>query len=262
MMRWLLLNNGGRLHRLLGHDFKDHADGSLYLRILVTPTDSGNGELHVSYHASGQVNFRGPFQGTTHCEPTFSITRRQPLLVVSLADITRLKAVDAPGKGDEVLELRPVATGPVAFALAIAADMGPPAPGVMVITYPEWFRLLVEPIAPLPMNEGAKGRALAANGLYPNALLAPDEALIRFQQKRQGGQGLIFNWEPNTGVLRIIFETPMRVPPEATLIFERDDVVAEPIKITTAEARFRLKGRGGYLKEPVPITSLVLDAEL
>ena len=54
----------------------------------------------------------------------------------------------------------------------------------------------------------------------------------------------------------------MRVPPELTVEFFDADLSAEVTYCTTYEVRFKVKGRGGYKKDWVPIKGFTLDAEL
>ncbi len=87
--------------------------------------------------------------------------------------------------------------------------------------------------------------------------------LIAFQQKLHGvNQPIIFS--PNSeGVHKIIFDTPMRVAPEVTIIFEDETLQAEMLEKTRAVIKYKVKDRSGqYIKGDKPFSRILLSAEL
>jgi hypothetical protein len=290
-MRKILIRHQNQIYKFLNWEFHDDRDGSLYIvfdRVGKGPgmtwsSRTGNvpveyeredQKFKISYHPCGHVRFHN-IAGrpkSIHCEPIYAITRKQPLSFISIPGITSLELADETEEADVFCDWVANATERVTFWV----ELGPPdletpfepSNGPLVgVTYDRWFTIFIS-IGPSPFSipEGVPDQAIirmVPDQDFFTERVSQEQAVINFHQARAGVQHeAITSFQPNSGVYPIIFAVPMRIPPKLMVDFYDGDLRAEVIHCTTYEARFRVKGPGGYKNQWVPIKGFSLDAEL
>ena len=225
-------------------------------------------KLHISYHTSGRVNFHGATAQPIFCEPLFALTQPQNIGCISVPGATALSPA-ADAEGFATVELPTELDGRITFHLTLMPPGASPLPGTLaVINYENWFgiAMLVAPLPfEIPEDLGSHViKAFPTKGKYASQQLSCDQALISFHQKRANTPAsIVTSWQPASGVYRIVFAVPMRVPPRATIQFANPRVTAEIDRVTRSEIRFKARGPTGYIKShPEPIVHFELDAEL
>jgi hypothetical protein len=289
-LRRLLIRQGGSLYRFLQFEFRDGADGSFNLVFdrelhgregTVWGSAPGSqprtfdgpiGRFRISYHTTGRVNFHSLEATSIFCEPIFAIREPQHLVTISIPSIDNLTSAPADLEKEAVLELPSDLTGRIIFALSLVPDSFTfDELPLALINYHTWFGLAVWfgelPFAVPPDFVQHVITVFPSQGRYAAQNVAQDQALISFHQKRAGSSDMVYYWEPNTGVYRVVFAVPMRIRPRLQVEFVDPDIRAEEIPPTqrmaeTAEIRFRAIGRGGYLRMRQPIAAIELHAEL
>jgi hypothetical protein len=289
-LRRLLIQQATEIYRFLQFEFRDGADGSLNIvfdrKPLGTERSNWNSlpdserrkyvglakEFRISYHATGRVNFHNADFGSIFCEPTFAISRPQQLLTVSVPSIDKLTSAAPELAREAVIHMDPRLSGRVTFAISLVPDgFEFQESPLALIGYQGWFGIAVcfgELPFPVPSDlQHHILKVVPSVGRHLTQVLRQDQALISVHQKREGRSGLIYEWEPNEGVYRVIFSVPMRIKPRLRVEFADSSIHAEEMPasrrtIETAEIRFRAVGKGGYLRTPQVILSIELDAEL
>jgi hypothetical protein len=239
-------------------------DGSLYLSL-----KKQNGEgIDVSYHATGTIHYKSPLDRCLFAEPTSRVTSVFKFLLLSIPAIERLDTLEATSDEDGVLEMPEDLVGRVQFGFTISPHGTGADPAVAVDFWP-LFRLSVfvtYPAPPVPPE--CRDRLVCEAptvGLSDRILMDEAEALCRFQQNWHSHPSSLILYPPNQeGVWRMVTPVPMRIPPRVTLRFEDPTLQVEEkrsAKNPNADIRFKVKGKGGFIKHCVPIRSIQLDAE-
>jgi hypothetical protein len=270
-MHRLILRTPHASYRMFGLEFRDDADGSLYIETASAkqPDGSGGKKLRISYHATGRINYQGVANTISYGEPIFAISQAQPLLCLSLAEIDRLPKIEAPRPDDLVIDVAVAPQGRFSLYVTMTPPDAPPLePNALVVTYEGWFAIQII-TGPPPREDIAPGinRVLALKGLFDDQQLGQEQALIFFHQKRMGVKDLLVYWEAANNRFRLIFSVPMRIPPALEILFAEPNLEAVPLEplvrnTATAELRFKVRGPGGFLSVPPNITKLALHAEL
>jgi hypothetical protein len=271
-MRRLIFRTPNASYRAFAFEFKDDKDGSFYIETgsAAQAGGSGGNTQRVSYHATGRINYNGPINTTTYGEPIFGISQSQMLFCAAFADLDELAQVTDARSDDLVLDVMVAANQRLSLYVWITPpDAGPLQADALVITYADWFAIQICPgAAPVANIVHDTNRIAAAAGRFPDQQVGQEKALIFVHQKRTGVKDLLIWWEmADKPRFRVIFSVPMRIPPKLEVTFADPSLEAvqlEPLirNTATAELRFRVRGRGGFLTEPPAISKLALDAEL
>ncbi|WP_426269251.1 hypothetical protein ACN9MB_13550 [Dyella kyungheensis] len=108
-------------------------------------------------------------------------------------------------------------------------------------------------------------------GVFANQAIREDQAFIEHKQRVSGSRGMILfppTSKNDRGTYRVVPSVPMRVQPKIDVDFFDPSLSAvqqvEGISVRRAnvDIRFRVKGAGGFLNDPVAIKSITLDAEI
>jgi hypothetical protein len=139
---------------LLAYEFRDHADGSLYLELKTAEREGRSSKREkVSYHATGRIKFSGPLDHVTFGEHIFALTELQEIACFSLADLDALHKVGEVKPGESILDVPEQEKGRANLHLIIGPDSDVPSmEGAVTITYPGWFKLHLFPGPPLPLD--------------------------------------------------------------------------------------------------------------
>jgi hypothetical protein len=287
----ILIRHKGQVYKFLNYEFQDERDGSLYIvfdrlgkgpgmnwgsRTENIPTTYAKEDkkFKISYHPCGHVRFHniGGSPKSIHCEPIYAITKKQPLTFISLPNIESLTPTEEVENKDIIYDWPEDTTGRVTFWI----ELGPPnlekpyEPGnlpLAAVTYDRWFAIFVSlGVFPGHIPEGVPKEGvirMVPDQDFVSERVTQEQAVISFHQAKHGVKHQeVTAFKPTSGEYRIVFAVPMRVPPELTVEFFDADLSAEVTYCTTYEVRFKVKGRGGYKKDWVPIKGFTLDAEL
>lgn len=261
----IALKLGGEYRLLASYALEE--DGSLYLFLI----DSVSGEAasptrntsvkKISYHASGVVRYHY-CQRTLFREPLCAISKINPVVARTIPSIHVLGILDEVQVRDLIYEI--AQDGTIEFSFCVAPWQQVPAGSHFAIRFNKLFAVTIEVAT---VTESVREtKTIAPQGGLPAALIDEPTAFSRFHQRLHETQGLVI-YSPNAnGEYRIICAVPMRIPPRLEIQFVDKSYVAEQLephpKRGTAEVRFRVRNKSGYLKQEVPITSLALHAEL
>lgn len=271
-MRRLIFRSFSTSYRALAFEFKDDKDGSFYIETSSAnaPDGSGGNTQRVSYHATGRINYKGPIDTTTYGEPIFAISQPHLLFCVSFAELNKLSRVTDSRADDVLLDV----ALPDGERISLYVWITPPDalllnPNALVVAYAEWFAIQIVPGPPPLANiELNKNRVTAPAGVFNGQQVSQEQALIFVHQKRTGVKDMLCWWETSEKpCFRLIFAVPMRVPPKLDVIFKASGLEVVSLQpcirnTATAELRFRVRGKGGFLTEPPAIERIILDAEL
>ena len=290
-MRKIFIRDQDKTYKFLNYEFQDDRDGSLYIvfdRVgrgpgLTWASRTGNAPVEyqkepekfkISYHPCGHVRFHnvGGRPKSIHCEPIYAITKKQPLAYISIPSVASLDAADEPEEAEMIFDWPANIIGRV----TVWIELGPPnlespfEAGTMPIagiSYDRWFAIFVSlGSSPFPIPEGIPAEAVIKTVPDQDFVIervTQEQAVINFHQARRGVRHeAVASFQPNSGVYRIIFAVPMRVPPELTVEFYDVNLSAEITHCTTYEVRFRVRGPGGYKMEWVPVKGFSLNADL
>jgi len=138
---------------------------------------------------------------------------------------------------------------------------------LVAVTYDRWFAIFVS----VGVFPGHIPKGVPEEGIikmipdqdFVSERVTQEQAIIRFHQANHGVKHqVVTTFKPTSGEYRIVFAVPMRVQPKLTVEFFDADLSAETTHRTTYEVRFKVKGRGGYKYDWVPIKGFTLDADL
>ena len=231
-------------------------------------TNPINKTRKISYHASGLVLYHNTNLQKTFCEPLCAISSVNKFVFYVIPRLEKLSPISCVDEKDFVFELNQ--SEPIQFSFNVAPWQHVSQNVHFAIRFRDLFALIVE-VAP-PTIEIPPGLAdyvtIAAikNPEIDSPIISEPEAFILFHKKLNATQTAVV-YSPNSkGEYRIICAVPMRIPPRLEVKFVDDTYVAEQLpphpKRGNSEVRFRVRGKGGYVKHEVQIASFVLDAEL
>jgi hypothetical protein len=291
-MQKLLIRHKAKAFKFLNWEFQDHIDGSLYIvfdrlgkgpRTTWSTRDANipspfepegpNEKFRISYHPCGHVRYHGfgPKPKSIHCEPIYAITKKQGLALLSIPNIDSLTLAERAQDNDFVYDWPEQAQDRVTVWIELGPSTleSPFERGnipLATVRYGQWFTIFVS-LGPLPVpipdeiNEQAVVRVVPDRD-FVEKRVSKEEALVAFHQAKHGvTHQPVTEFNPNSGVYRIICAVPMRIPPRLTIEFFDSLLTAEVERCTISEVRFKVKGPGGYKKGWVPIKSVALDAE-
>jgi hypothetical protein len=288
----ILIRQDDKIYKFLNWEFQDNRDGSLYIvfdrlrrgpgmawnsragNILTTyAQEDEQQKFRISYHPCGHVRFHN-IAGTRksiHCEPIYAITKKQPLAFISIPKVASLDPAEQTRDKDVIFDWPENTTGRVTFWI----ELGPlrlqnpfeqKNLPLAAVSYDPWFTIFISlGLFPIPVPEGVSEEMIlkvVPDEDFVTKRISQEEAVIAFHQARRGVRHeAVTEFKPTSGVDRIIFVVPMRVPPQLTVEFFDSNLSAEVIRCTTYEVRFKVKGPTGYIKEWVPIKGFTLDAD-
>ena len=267
-MQRILIQREKVCYRLLGFEFRDHADGSFYVEFKTTPDGRPAIREKISYHATGRIKFSGPLDHVAFGDPIFALSELQEIACVSLYDLDALEKV-TDIRGDDQIIRTESKLGRTNLYLFVGPDDDTKPPSqALTIAYAGWFRFHIAPGGPPPVEIGDDcSRILAASSRYDTQRISQSQGLIFFHQKRTGAKGEMFFWDSKERVGRIIFAVPMRIHPTLEIEFADPTFTAVPqaptvLNTATADLRFKVRGAKGFVSEMPPFKTLALHAEL
>ncbi|SRR5258708_2061648 len=270
--RRIFIRREQTVYRLIDYVLNGNSDGSFYFQVLREGTNLDPKQPQkkdVSYHASGLIRIKTTDKNhAIYAEPISNITGPLQVAVFSIPGIEKLDVYETVIEdSDYIIDFLGPKSTPVEFGFVIAPwDYVFPSPPMSVsIRYENIFSFTIL-IRPPTLPVADKDRCVFFahfDGLFGTQQVDKDVALIAFQQKLYGTHQTILLPANGEGVRKMIFNTPMRIPPEVTIIFEDETLQAEVLEKTTALIKFKMKNRfGAYIKEDKPISRIVLSAEL
>ncbi|MGF6304709.1 hypothetical protein OKW42_008062 [Paraburkholderia sp. WC7.3d] len=281
----LVLKVDDELRHLASYALGD--DGSLYL-FLVREGTNDHSLLHelgrdeptrvdfkgqrpktkkISYHASGLIRYHNADHRNVYREPLCAVCTVNPIVAYIIPSVQKLDMLEAARESDFVFDLE--TDGRLQFSFCVTPWQHVPLVNHGAIRFHNLFALVVEigePAIELPRELAQHVTTCAVKEGFSTPLLDEPTAFARFHQQINQTQSLIL-YSPNArGEYRIVCAVPMRIPPALEIRFVDKSYTAEPLppppKRGTVELRFRVKGKGGYLRQEVPIEFLALHAEL
>ena len=290
-MHKILIRHEGKTYKFLNYEFQDDRDGSLYIvfdrvgkgpgmtwasrtgNVPTTYTKEGE-KFRISYHPCGHVRFHS-IAGrpkSIHYEPIYAITRKQQLAFISIQNIESLNSADEIENQNVICDWPENAAGRV----TIWIELGPPSlekpfePSnlpLVGVTYDRWFAIFISlGISPFPIPQEIPQQAvikMVPDQDFITERISREQAVINFHQAKHAMKHeAVTSFKPTSGVYRIVFAVPMRMPPQLTVEFFDARLSAEVDVCNTYEVRFRVRGPGGYVNEWVPIKGFTLNAEL
>jgi hypothetical protein len=287
----VLLEWGGRLYRFLSVKFDDgpSGDGSLYITLdrksrrrwnpatdnpptCEDPNDPELPKLKFSYHATGRIHvvgLSGDRDGRRYGEPTLSVSRTQPLFLVSMPGPEVLVPfTNTVSATDFVVRPFEAAQGRRSIEVGILPDRDDVAPiGSLVVRYEGWFRVAVVACPYQPQLQPGAERAVLTmipdQSLYPSQVLNRQQAVKFFHRKITGSRGHVIYWNENKQEFRVIFPEPMRKAPLLKIVLVDKNLRVEEVETTESGGRFVVKHPSGRLAGPPPrLAMLSADADL
>ncbi|MDO8607308.1 MAG: hypothetical protein Q7R40_12295 [Phaeospirillum sp.] len=282
------LRHGDKTFRLLSAEVK-LSDGSLYVSLVragntdsamtatlsvgslsvSSPTMAQKG-FRLSYHPSGRINFHHISGGPIFMEPLFHITRPEPLIDISVPDVTRLDVASRIGPDDAVVD---VLGGRLTFTVVIAPwDI--PLSNFPVLWAWSWrplfsLWLLESPLPPEPLVKNLPEHfhyIPRPHGLFESQPVGQENALVAFHQALHGVKSDILYAPNGEGICRLVFVVPMRIAPRVELCLRDLGLRAEITEVTTTEVRYRVRDPKNRIvkdaRTATDIAHLVRDAEL
>ncbi|BCQ52658.1 hypothetical protein BLKGLAD_17200 [Burkholderia gladioli pv. gladioli] len=281
----LVLKLDDELRHLASYTLED--DGSLYL-FLVREGTNDHRFLHevgregaikvdfdgprprtkkISYHASGLIRYHNADHQKVYREPLCALSIVNPIVAYIIPSVEKLDRLEGTRDSDFVFDLE--TDGLMQFSFCVTPWQHVPSCRHAAIRFHNLFALVVEigePVFELPRELAQHVSTCAIKEGFPKPLLDEPTAFARFHQKMNQTESLIL-YSPNAkGEYRIICAVPMRISPSLEIRFVDKSYTVEMLpphpKRGTVEVRFRVKGKGGYIRQEVPIEFLALDARL
>lgn len=221
----------------------------------------------ISYHASGVVRYHNMGRPTIYLEPLCRLTSINPVAAYILPSLEKLDELVTLEDRDFVLDV--AQDGPIQFSFSVAPWQHVPQVEHCAIRWSELFALIVEVTAPtvdIPSGLADYVTTVTPSKGFSAPVMDEPTAFSRFHQLLNNTRDCVI-YSPNAnGEYRIVCAVPMRISPRLEIRFFDEQYVAEQspphIKRGTVEVRFRVRGKGGYLKHEVPIAFVALHAEL
>jgi len=287
---WILLEVGDSLRKLIRYALED--DGSLYLWFYRAGDVQASYRLSgpdgvpiedvmrlgkprtkkLSYHATGRVHFDHNKEEKIFLEPLMWLTARTFFAAYRIPSAGLLDRHDAKPSGTDLV-LRAESNAVRTFNICVCPTTEALQLGEAAVIFNGLFSLRVSEIASpdsLPAEmQGHFVTYLRSAGMYTAPALAEDQAFVDFQQRINGWDGLLIfppASKSDKGVYRVVPSVPMRTRPKLSLEFF--DPLLEACQLDTEERRenvdirFRVRRKGSFLPDAVPIRSVALDAEL
>ena len=286
----ILIRKKESVYKFLNFEFEVERRGSLYIvfdRLGKGPGmtwDSWTGNVpatyekeqekfKISYHPCGHVRFHniGGKPKSIHCEPIYAITKKQPLVFISIPGIESLNLVERVQGKDAIFGWPEDISGRITFWI----ELGPPSlenpfelttVPLAAVTYDQLFTIFIS-LGPFPFQMPERVPEQAVIKTVPDQdfvaeRITEEQAVINFHQAKHGMKHReVITFQPTSGVHRIVFAVPMRAPPQLTVEFIDTRLSAEVIECKTYEVKFKVRGPGGYIKNWVPIKGFILDAD-
>jgi len=240
-----------------------------------TETDDEPSEsFKLTLHSSGRINFGGRHPAI-FVGPLWSLAKASPVLVRRVGRLSSLTELNRPvANGDVILDLAQIRP-PLSFEIAISpeplpADDGPRVQVELLKRLFVTFRLVdIESLVPANLV-GATSNFYPNVGTLETQAIGEDLALIEYHKLLHGKASHLPVGPNNVGEYRLVFQTQMRVAPDAVIKALNPDVEAEVIDQTRdprtnrVQVRFRFVERksGRVIKTPVEIAEVTLSAEL
>ena len=157
------------------------------------------------------------------------------------------------------------------FAIALCPDNFFSNAHNVAFRYQKRFALIIEecissPQIPLELSQELVTIA-PTSGLFNSLQMSEPQALIHFEQWKNGTSQLIIYPPNGEGVYKVITCVPMCMAPKLNVIFADPKLYFEQIdeieRRNTAVVRFRVKHKKtGYVNRPVNIIGITLDSRL
>ncbi len=287
---WILLEVEDSLRKLIRYALED--DGSLYLWFYRAGEVQASYRLNgpdavpsedverlgkprtkkLSYHATGRVHFDHKKEEKIFLEPLMRLTSRIYFAAYRIPSAGHLDRHDAEPCATDLV-LRADSSSVRTFNICVCPTTEALQPGDAQVTFNGLFSLRVsEIVGPDSLPTEVQRHfvtCLRSTGMFTAPALKEDQAFVDFQQRINGWDGLLI-FPPasknDKGVYRVVPSVPMRMRPN--LVVQFFDPLLEACQLETegrrenVDIRFRVRRKGSFLPNAVPIRSLALDAEL
>ena len=259
----LYAQSGDTLYRLFSAWLNLRGDGSFYVSFArAGETDSGvvarldaDGVsvsepqtqpkgFRLSYHPTGQLNYHDISAGPVLMEPLAAITHREPLVDVSIPDVSRLDPVAALPEDASVIELP--ADRRITLTLAVdRADAAMEETDIWAWTWAPAFSLRAYPSSlpealadSLPKHFHYVGRRSDVSGA---PRMDQESAKAQLFQRLVDGRGDVRFSPDGSGQCRIVYVVPMRIPPDVRIELHDSTLLPELVEVTTTELKYRAR---------------------
>ncbi|RDK01621.1 hypothetical protein [Paraburkholderia lacunae] len=287
---WVLLKVEDSLRKLIRYALED--DGSLYLWFYRSGEVQASYRLNgldgvpsedaarvgkprtkkLSYHATGRVHFDHKKEEKIFLEPLMRLTGRNAFAAYRIPGADHLDLHDADAR-DTDLVLPADSDSVRTFNICVCPPTEAVHPGEAQITFNGLFSLrLLETVGPDNLPAEVQGHFVTCQpsaGIYATPAVREDQAFVDFQQRINGWDGLLI-FPPasknDKGVYRVVPAVPMRTRPKLLVdffdpSFELCEIDVEPRR-ENVDIRFRVRRKGSFLPDAVPIRRLTLDADI
>ena len=221
----------------------------------------------ISYHTTGLVLYHDMTKNKVYREPLYSLTTPNLFTAYVIPTIEKLDKLDESNEQDFVYEL--TSDEVRQFSVSVAPWQCVPNTNGFAIRFHQLFALTIEVSDPkIAITEELAQHVINLTPSSPISSCVIDEptAFAQFHQSLNNTKGLII-YSPNVnGEYKIICAVPMRIAPRLHIDFKDSDYKYEQLpahaKRGTAEVKFKVRNKSGYVKTEVEIDNLILDAEL
>lgn len=285
----IFLRQAGQLYSFLRIDQSN--DGSMYFAIVrkgeqtagalkwdhdarafVADFEDKNGDRKVSYHTSGRVNYHAVVsRPPAFFEPLHNITRRNPLLLVSIPRVTRLDEAIGSNSSDEiavaVVDIPDAQLDRLTFEVLVAprSESVEGLNPVIKLDY-ALFCVIVRTV-PFPlclpgsMSEHFVYAALMGDDAGARAETKA-EAEIAYHQRLAGGRRLLVFPANGEGVYTLYPSVVMRSTPRVMITFFKDGYSAQVLADSKPHRiKFKIRGPGGLVKDR-DLRAIIQEIEL
>jgi hypothetical protein len=262
----LIIRQGSMCHKFL-YVVHNHRDGSMYFGI---KRAKGLSPIEVSYHATGQINYKMDFRSTIVGEPLYSITKPVRFFSVNIPGIKVLPLYEKelPAE-DNILNLSPDWTGRILFGFAMYPVSEESPPKDLYFMYGDLYKLVLSFMYPAPSLPEGREKETAIEyikGGPTRSDVNEDTALIEIHNKINGVEREMILYEPNKeGIWTLIPSRPMGMVPKLLIEFSIPNLRVERIeskKTPKAYIRSRVRDKAGRLVTEPCFRSISLEAEL
>ena len=157
-MQSLHLRQNGKVFRFLKVEFRDRADGSLYIIFdrapngsetfiwdgrngaVIVPGPARTGRFRISYHATGTIVFHEHPAQIIYDDPIYELSGARDLAQISLPSVDRLDTEENISPSDAVIDLPNDLSGRVTFKLSLVApEFQFSESPLSLVAYEGWF---------------------------------------------------------------------------------------------------------------------------